>query len=152
MRSDALEVSTLFHVAPSTARRYLELADSVEGLYRLVADARERSPDGKIASLPMRYPLDLMIAAGGPEVGMEWVEVHLRPDELVRGVLFEPTPTALWSDVVDVVGALSPHLTAAVASRMVRESSWSGRFPVQRALSLVAEGLPVEYLLAVPLD
>lgn len=152
MLSEIEQVALSLRVPARTARQYLEMAGDAAGILALSKRALQRSPSGALASLPNRYAMDLMIAAGGVEEGLEWVEVHIRPEELAKAVLFDPTPVALWADVVEVARVLSPRLTAHEAAAMVRGCNWSGMFPAHRVLEALDSDIPWEYLLVMSLD
>lgn len=106
--------------------------------------------------LPLRYPLDLLVASCGEEHAVKWASEFIYPKELHRGNpsggLFEPDVSLKWSDVLDMVRSVPSSVEPSAITRLLREGQWSGRFPVSHAVAALRDDIGWEYLLALSLD
>lgn len=145
-----------YRVPEGTASKYLAVSGGTAGdvsraLVRVNTKALEFFNE-----LPLRYPLDLMVAARSVERACGWAAEYIYPKELHRATpsdgLFEPDVSLKWSDVLDMVSQIPTSVEPSSIARLLRDGQWSGHFPVSNALAVLQDDIGWEYLLALSLD
>lgn len=148
-------VSRNYRVPESAAVGYLAVAgntakDVSAALVKVCTESR-----AFFDQLPVRYPLDLMVAARSVERGCQWAAENAYPKELVRGRtggLFDRDASPQFSDVLSMVRLVPPSVEPGDVVRLLRDGQWSGEFPIRNVVTALREDLGWEYLLAMPLD
>lgn len=161
MRSDLDErevelVAQRYRVSGGAAIGYLDAAGgTASDVSRALVSICSQAP-AFFDELPLRYPLDLLVASCDEEHACKWASEFIYPKELHRGApaggLFEPDASLKWSDVLDMVRSVPSSIEPSAIVRLLRDGQWSGHFPVSNAVTALRDDIGWEYLLALCLD